>query len=320
MIYSLTVFDHPRWWDKQQRYIYDNKTHRRIDIDGWDKFVRFFYKMAERPLDSKQDAELISPAVFHQPSTRKNEFVIEWANWCCVDVDDYIPEGNIKDDLVRQFGHYKFICYSTASSTKAHPKFRLVFPLTNPVEREKIRHFWHSLQTELGDLGDKQTKDFARMYYIPANYKDANNFIFVNCGGTEIDPSELMYKHPYEEKSNLNNFFDRLPAEMQKQIVEHRKSKLDNTSITWTSYRDCPFFPRKLEAEYRSITHTGWYRKMYQIMVAIAGNAVKRKYPITATEIAVMCKELDSETGNWYANRPIEREADGAIEYVYKNI
>ena len=93
MRYSLTVFDHPRWWDKQQRFIYDNKTHRRIDIDGWDKFVRFFYKMAERPLDSKQDAELISPAVFHQPSTRKNEFVIEWANWCCVDVDDYIPEG-----------------------------------------------------------------------------------------------------------------------------------------------------------------------------------------------------------------------------------
>ena len=319
MIYSWTVFDHPRWWDKQERYIYDNKTHRRIDIDGWDKFVKFFYKMSERPLNTKQDAELISPAVFHQPSTRKNEFVIEWANWCCVDVDDYIPDGDIQEDLIRQFGHYRFICYSTASSTEQHPKFRLVFPLTNPVQREKIRHFWHSLQTELGDLGDKQTKDFARMYYIPADYKDANNFIFTNDDGNDIDPSELMYKYPYEEKATLNNFFDRLPTELQKQIVEHRKSKLDNTSITWTSYRDCPFFPRKLEAEYRSINHTGWYRKMYQIMIAIAGNAVKRNYPITAQEIAEMCKQLDAETGNWYANRPIEREADGAIEYIYNN-
>lgn len=320
MKYSLTVFDHPRWWDKQQRFIYDNKTHRRIDVDGWDKFVQFFYKLSDRPLTTKQDAELISPAVFHQPSTRKNEFVIEWAGWCCVDVDDYISEGDLQDDLVNRFGHYRFICYSTASSTTTQPKFRLVFPLTSPVEREKIRHFWFALNSELGDLADKQTKDFARMYYVPAAYAGAHNFIFNHNDGDSIDPSELMYKFPFEEKSTLNNFFDRLPTELQKQIIEHRKSNLINTDVTWTSYRDCPFFPRKLEAEYRAITHTGWYRKMYQIMVAIAGNAVKRKYPITSAEIAEMCKQLDAETGNWYANRPMDREADGAIEYIYKNI
>ena len=121
------------------------------------------------------------------------------------------------------------------------------------------------------------------------------------------------------EKATLNNFFDRLPEELQKQIVEHRKNKLDNTDIHWTSYKDCPFFPRKLEQEYRFISKTGWYRKMYQIMVAIAGNAVKRNYPITAAEIARLCREFDSETGNWYENRPLDREADGAIEFVYKN-
>ena len=320
MRYSLTVFDHPRWWDKQQRYIYDNKTHRRIDVDGWDQFVKFFYKLSERPLNTKQDAELISPAVFHQPSTRKNEYVIEWSGWCCVDVDDYISEGDLQDDLVNRFGHYSFICYSTASSTIAQPKFRLVFPLTSPVERDKIKHFWFALNSELGELADKQTKDLSRMYYVPATYASAHNFIFNHNDGDSIDPAELMYKFPFEEKSTLNNFFDRLPTELQKQIIEHRKSNLDNTDITWTSYRDCPFFPRKLEAEYRSITHTGWYRKMYQIMVAIAGNAVKRKYPITSAQIAEMCKQLDAETGNWYANRPMDREADGAIEYVYKNI
>ena len=79
MMYSLTVFKSPRWWDKQQRYVYDNKTHRRIDIDGWDNFVKFFYKLSERELNTKQDAELISPAVFEPDTTRKNEHVIEWA-------------------------------------------------------------------------------------------------------------------------------------------------------------------------------------------------------------------------------------------------
>jgi len=33
-----------------------------------------------------------------------------------------------------------------------------------------------------------------------------------------------------------------------------------------------------------------------------------------------MCRELDSETGNWYAHRPMDKEADRALEYVYKNM
>ena len=68
------------------------------------------------------------------------------------------------------------------------------------------------------------------------------------------------------------------------------------------------------------ITNTGWYHKMYQIMVAIAGNAVKSKYPITVDEITNLCREFDTDTGNWYKNRPISKEADRALEYVYKNM
>ena len=59
---------------------------------------------------------------------------------------------------------------------------------------------------------------------------------------------------------------------------------------------------------------------MYQIMVALAGNAIKKEYPITADEIAVLCREFDADTGNWYANRPMQTEADRALEYVYKNM
>ena len=183
---------------------------------------------------------------------------------------------------------------------------------------ERIRDFWYALQTELGDLGDRQTKDLSRMYYIPGKYADAYNFIFSN-GGVSIDPDELIFKHPMPKKANLNNFFDRLPDEMQKQIIEYRKNKLD-ANYEWTSYRDCPFFPKKLEMEYRAISNTGWYHKMYQIMVAIAGNAIKNKYPITVSEISKMCRELDGDTGNWYKNRPLDKEADRALEYVYKNI
>jgi hypothetical protein len=58
---------------------------------------------------------------------------------------------------------------------------------------------------------------------------------------------------------------------------------------------------------------------MYQIMVALAGNAIQAKYPITAKEIAWMCRELDMDTGNWYENRPLDKEAIRALDYVMRN-
>jgi hypothetical protein len=156
------------------------------------------------------------------------------------------------------------------------------------------------------------------MYYVPGEYANASNFIF-SVDGSSIDPNELMFKHPMPEKTNLNSFFDRLPAQMQEQIVEYRKNKLD-ADYNWSSYHDCPFWPKRLATEYRTISKTGWYHKMYQIMVAVAGHAVEKKYAITADEISQLCREFDTDTGNWYKNRPLDKEADRALEYVYKNI
>ena len=299
--------------------IFDNKTNRRIDLADFDAFEKVLYNLAEVPRQDKKDAELISPAVYHPDTTRANKNVIEWAGWCAVDVDDFEFEGDLKNELVNRFSAYRWICYSTASSTSTSPKFRLVFPLRHAVRSERIKSFWYALQTELGELGDKQTKDLSRMYYIPGKYASADNFIFSYHHGDPIDPDVLMNKHPMAEKSG-NSFFDSLPEKMQKEIIEHRKSRLENTDVHWSSYRDCPFFPRQLENEYKLISSTGWYHKMYQIMVALAGNAIKKEYPITADEIAVLCREFDADTGNWYANRPMQTEADRALEYVYKNM
>ena len=305
---SLTLFNS----------IFDNKTTQRLNFKSFDKFEKALYDLSERRIKSKKDAPLMSPACYKPDTTRKNDNVTMWSSWCAVDVDDFIFEGDLYGNLRARFGAYKFVCYSTASSTQSLPKFRLVFPLTKTVQAEKIRHFWFALQTELGDLGDKQTKDLSRMYYIPAEYDNAFNFIFSNSGDY-INPDMVMNKYPYREK-NSNSFFDRLPEDMQREILEHRKSKLDNLNVNWNSYRNCPFFPKQLEKEYRMITNTGWYHKMYQIMVATAGNAVKNKYPITPEEITTLCRELDVETGNWYKNRPMEKEANRALEYVYKNV
>jgi hypothetical protein len=42
-MYSITIFKNR----------YDNKTHRRLDVETWDQFVNIFYKMAETAFKRK---------------------------------------------------------------------------------------------------------------------------------------------------------------------------------------------------------------------------------------------------------------------------
>ena len=46
---------------------------------------------------------------------------------------------------------------------------------------------------------------------------------------------------------------------------------------------------------------------------------MSRGYPITPKEIEYLCRDLDNDTGNWYGKRDIEKEAERAIEFVFKN-
>ena len=301
---SLTIFDS----------IYDNKTNKRMDYNSFDEFEQVLYKLSESTkYPTKKDAPLISPATYIPDTTRGNDNVTGWGMWCALDIDDF--EGDI-EEIKKAYGEYRFVCYSTASSTEEQPKFRLVFPLSKEVHKEDIKHFWFALNKEIGDVADAQTKDLSRMYYVPAKYKDAFNFIF-SQDGKVMDPSYLMDKHPYVVPNE--NFFDRLPEAIKKGLIEHRKGKLNNTNITWSNYSDCPFVNQKQIDEYKSISGTGWYAKMYQIMCTIAGNAMNRGYPITAKEVEYLCRELDADTGNWYLKRDMYKEAERAIEFIFRN-
>lgn len=316
-MYSVTIF----------KSLFDNKTDKRVDLKDWSAFEKMLYDLSKMPGykakrgENKKSSPLMSPAIYHPDTTRANKNVIEWAGWAAVDVDDHKFEGNLEDELRDRFGNWYYVCYSTASSTLDTPKFRLVFPLTRPVTSGDIRHFWYALNTELESIGDKQTKDLSRMYFVPAKYPNAHNFIFTNIG-EYIDPKLLMSKHEYTEKAIIgNSFFDRLPEDLQSKVIDHRRNQMENRSkIKWSSYRDCPFVSRKLIADYMTISETGWYSKMYSLMVSVAANAIKQQYPITAVEIAQICKEVDADNGNWYESRPLKLESERAIEYAYRNV
>ena len=59
--------------------------------------------------------------------------------------------------------------------------------------------------------------------------------------------------------------------------------------------------------------------KIYKMMISIAGNAIEKQYPITASQIVDLVRQLDKDTANIYENRPLDTEANNALEYAYKN-
>ena len=77
---------------------------------------------------------LITPATFQAGSTRANASVVSWTGWAAIDVDEY-PLGGF-DEAIAAFSGCRHVCYSSASSKKEHPKFRVVLPLTCSVPAE----------------------------------------------------------------------------------------------------------------------------------------------------------------------------------------
>jgi hypothetical protein len=251
-------------------------------------------------------------------------YVEAWGGWAAIDVDTHEFKGDLETELKSLYGEYQYICYSTASSTEELPKFRLVFELADIVQAHEVKHFWSALNTELDFMGDKQCKDLSRMYYIPGQYAGAYNFFFTN-DGNKLDPKALMNKHSiFETASTAKNFIERLPEEVQKEVISYRKENMDNAKkFKWSNYKNCPFVNKKLVSEYQSIAYTdgsGRYSMIYKIMVSIASLAIKNKYPITANEIVTLIKQLDQDTSNRYKSRPLDVEANRAIEFAYKKM
>lgn len=315
-MFELTVF----------KNLFDTDTDKRMEFSSWENFSMFLYNISGlegRKFNKKSQnapcTPLITPAVFKANTTRNNNNVLYWGQWAAIDVDEYETIKSVEEDLVNQYGEYSFICYSTASSTINYPKFRLVFQLDRKVPHEQIKHFWYALNTELESIGDRQTKDMARMYYAPAKYKGADNFFFSNAG-QPMSVNALLESHPYNERRSAKSLMDGLPAAFRDAIIAERKSRLNNTNYSWSSYLDCPFWPKKLEQLYRETSETGWYNLSYRMMVAIAGTALGKGYPITAKEISILMRQFDRDTGNWYRQRPIEREAQAALDYAFQNL
>lgn len=319
MTFSLTIF----------KSIFDVNTTRRMNFSSWESFVELLsglhkqpgYK-PERGEFSDRTSPLISPAIYKKGTTRKNVNVTAWAGWAALDIDNF-SDDNPFPDALKAFAEYDHVCYNSASSRNDNPKCRIILRLTEHVPANKIRHLWFALNREFNELGDPQTKDLSRLYYVPADYPGAYSFFHVHSGERILDPNKLMRKHADFIDQPIQSLSAVLPEELQKKLNDYRLSNsIDHdlvNKIHWTSYRNCPFVNQNAVARYMTLT-SDWYHELYKIMVSIASRALKRGYPINATQIAQLAREIDIDNGDFYGVRGLEGEGARALSYAVQNI
>lgn len=297
-----------------------------VEFSSWDDYVEWLRELSHKPSIKPKDekdilnpkaAKLITPAIFKPKTKRGNVNVLGWGGWAAVDIDEKLSNSNL-DTLFQRIKPYNYVMYSSASSRKSHPKFRIVFELEGWIKAEKIKPFWQALNAECLGIVDAQTKDLCRMYYSPGQYEKAFNFFYTNKA-LPMNPFELIEKHG--TLSFRKQLSDRLGKQMQNKIKQQRLQELigQKKHYSWTNYADCPFVKQEHLDQWNSITETGWYHLSFKMMCSIASRAFFMKYPLTAQELAQIVKEIDDSTIQRYTNRNWEKEANRAIDYVLSN-
>lgn len=317
--------------------MFDNKTHQVFTLKCFKDFERILKNLANQPGYKPKKGEyvvrsskLITPAIFHEGTTRGNVNVKEFGGFIMLDIDEHSlgTSDDLRYSLSSMYPDLHFLVYSTSSSTFDHPKFRMIIPLTRIVPAKDLHHLVFVTGKVFGELIDPQTKDIARMYFVPGQYKDAHNFLFVQDGYKYFDVDALFEEYPFTEEaqaSSKSSFVDILNPTFKNRVIARRQVdhaiKSINKIVTWSTYLDCPFVNQDLINQYKAIAFqdgSGRYKMIYKIMTSIAALAIKNNYPITPDEIILLIRQLDQDTANLYKRRKLNIEANRAIAWAYQ--
>jgi hypothetical protein len=126
----------------------------------------------------KTDGALWSPVEYYPSTTRGNRNV-RFIEALVVDMDGESFREARLDGL-------EWFAYSTYSHSDSDPHYHLVLPLAERVPAGLWRAVWEGLHQRLNLIGDPQTKDPARLFYLP-QHAPGQTFEFHEGHGALLD-------------------------------------------------------------------------------------------------------------------------------------
>ena len=148
---------------------------------SWDDLKELLSFHEENPV--KQAGSLWSPVEYDAGTTRGNRNV-RFVEALVVDMDSEAFDNAQLDGL-------EWFAYSTYSHRLDDPHYHLVLPLAEKVPASLWRVVWAELHERIGLVGDPQTKDPARIFYLPQHAPD-QPFEFHEGHGALLDSSFIL--------------------------------------------------------------------------------------------------------------------------------
>lgn len=286
--------------------------------DDWASFVNNMKAISEvsgfKPpagdFESKSSG-LISPAIYSADGQkRNNDNVIGW-DIVCMDIDDGV---NDLSQVTKHFAPFEYIIYSSPNCTRNKLKLRVVIPLNKRAPKDKLKQIWFAMNEWCGGIIDAQTKDYSRLFYVPARYTNRGNdylHIFLTNNGITLDWETLIERYPSPPEENLFKIKDPLIG-LKRKIFQDAKGIPEMNIIS----DDCPFVTRYMRERYALTPVGGHHKAIYVFMLQCCWNAEKIDYPLSLGELVDMARQLDDMDGGFYDDKKLTDSAKDALEFT----
>lgn len=153
-------------------------------------------RLMKHEIRREKDGVAFSPTLYHEGPIYRDAHNVRALTLLVLDIDDGTP----LDELRPGIQEYEWVAYTTHSHTTQHPKYRLVFRLTQPVPVERWRDVWRGAAALLapGHV-DQSCKGPERLYFYPACPRERRPQSWaVHNPGVPLDPETLAKAAPPE--------------------------------------------------------------------------------------------------------------------------
>ena len=296
-------------------HFYDNDVQK-YKTDSWDDFVSKMEMLSKvegyKPSVGEYDKQqaLISSAIYGTELKRANKNVIGWES-LILDIDDGL---DVLERIQNHFKLFSYIIYSTANCTIEHLKIRVVIPLDKFAPVDKVHAIWYAANEWCSGVVDTQTKDKARLHYIPAMYTnkgDKYNHIFISNKGLNLNWEGLCKKWPAPAESEKFKVVNPL-RDLKRAVFQQNKAM----PIFDISHRDCPFVYQKMIEDYRLTPVGNHHTAIYRFGVLCCYQAEKISYPLSVEELADLMKQVDDIDGGFYPETKMLNNARDALNFT----
>lgn len=196
------------------------------------------------------------------------------------------------------------LLYTSFSHTAEKNKFRVVIPVSEPLDYNEHVKVWNSVNVAVGRIGDTSKVGCESGYFMPHSYVDRQTQ-FVEIPGSIMDGSDWLTLLP-----------DAAPPPEPPRIVKEVAHKRIRSLPSWNSLDELKFIKGDAIQKYLSLPQGSHHCGIFAFMMSVISTAAYKGYSLSAADVADIAAALDQIDGGWYSYSQLHRDAERALDYA----